>query len=59
MLFSGTGGGTGNLATVNDEDKNTDLKLLLEMAYPFKGRAHRYFLFSVLTLIFLDLNYKK
>jgi len=24
----------GNLATVNDEDKNRDLKLLLEMAYP-------------------------
>jgi len=26
----------GNLATVNDDDKNTDLKLLLEMAYPIK-----------------------
>ena len=26
----------GNLATVNDEDKNTDLKLLLSMAYPVK-----------------------
>jgi len=38
----GTGGGTGNLATVNDEDKNTDLKLLLEMAYPYKGRDHRW-----------------
>lgn len=26
----------GNLATVNDDDKNTDLKLLLNMAYPEK-----------------------
>ena len=26
----------GNLATVNDEEKNTDLKLLLQMAYPAK-----------------------
>ncbi|XP_063683026.1 uncharacterized protein LOC134817716 [Bolinopsis microptera] len=32
----GTGSGTGNLATVSDEDKNTDLKLLLGMAYDVK-----------------------
>ena len=38
---TGTGGGTGNLATVNDEDKNTDLKLLLHLAYPFKGGKNR------------------
>ena len=25
-----------HLATLNDEEKNTDLKLLLEMAYPVK-----------------------
>lgn len=31
----GSGGAVkGNLATVNSEEKNTDLKLLLEMAYP-------------------------
>lgn len=30
----GAGEQVGNLATVNDEDKNTDMKLLLEMAYP-------------------------
>ena len=41
-VFKGTGGGTGNLATVNDEAKNIDLKLLLEMAYPYKGKDHRY-----------------
>ncbi|KAL5269650.1 hypothetical protein ACHWQZ_G003190 [Mnemiopsis leidyi] len=38
----GTGGGTGNLATVNDEEKNVDLKLLLEMAYPYKGEDNRW-----------------
>jgi len=32
----------GNLATVNDQDKNTDLKLLLEMAYPYRGRKHKW-----------------
>ena len=41
-MFLGTGGGTGNLATVNDEAKNVDLKLLLEMAYPYRGKDHRY-----------------
>lgn len=32
----GAGAEEGNLATVNDEDKNSDLKMLLEMAYPLK-----------------------
>ena len=38
----GTGAGTGNLATVSDEDKNTDLKLLLGMAYAVKPKSGRY-----------------
>jgi len=32
----------GNLATVNDAEKNTDLKLLLTMAYPYRGRKARW-----------------
>jgi len=32
----------GNLATVNDEDKNADLTLLLSMAYKEKGREGRW-----------------
>lgn len=31
-------GEQGNLATVNDEEKNSDLKILLEMAYPEKDQ---------------------
>jgi len=38
----GTGAGTGNLATVSDEDKNTDLKLLLGMAYAVKPKSGRW-----------------
>ncbi|XP_063692382.1 C-type mannose receptor 2-like [Bolinopsis microptera] len=33
----GMGDVQGHLATVNDSEKNSDLKLLLNMAYPYKG----------------------
>ena len=32
----GTGNETGNLVTINSDEKNEDLKMLLEMAYPFE-----------------------
>jgi len=39
----GTGGKQkGNLATVNDDDKNTDLKLLLEMAFAYRGKSDKW-----------------
>lgn len=32
----------GHLATVNDDGKNSDLKLLLQMAYPYKGKSQKW-----------------